>query len=254
MKTLGFILTRHVTSRCIRANRYWKEAIRCIRRFYPDNMIMIIDDGSEKECITMDGMDAAMLLNCMFIRTEIPGAGEMLPYYYMNKYRLFETAVILHDSVFLQKPLEEAIVETRTAIFLWHFTRHQYDIASIETGMMIRALHNHESLVNFYYKKHLWMGCFGVQSVITQSFLNRLEEKYNFLALVHQVHNRTERSCMERVVACIMTYEEPMLFAEPSVYGDIYEYTRWGYSIEEYLRDGENGTLSLPAVKVWSSR
>jgi len=253
MKTLGFILTRHVTSKCIGANKYWKEAIRCIRRFYPDNMIIIIDDGSQKECITMEGVNAAMLMNCMFIQAEIQGAGELLPYYYMNKYRLFETAVILHDSVFFQKPLEDTVLETTTAIFLWHFTRHHYDIASIETRM-IRSLHNHESILNFYHKKHLWMGCFGVQCVITQSFLNRLEEKYNFLALVHQVRDRTDRSCMERVVACIMTYEEPMLFVEPSLCGDIYEYTRWGYSFDEYLCDREKNTLSLPIIKVWSSR
>ena len=40
----GFIITRHVNSE--KTNKYWNNAIICIRTFYPQKKIVIIDDNS----------------------------------------------------------------------------------------------------------------------------------------------------------------------------------------------------------------
>ena len=40
-------MTRHVNS--VKTNKYWNNSIRCIRRFYPQKKIIIIDDNSNPE-------------------------------------------------------------------------------------------------------------------------------------------------------------------------------------------------------------
>lgn len=44
---LGFIVLRHVNS--ARTNGYWIECCRRIRRHYPTNKILVIDDDSDRE-------------------------------------------------------------------------------------------------------------------------------------------------------------------------------------------------------------
>ena len=46
MTTFGFIITRHVNSE--NTNRYWNHSIKLLRRLYPNNKIIIIDDNSDK--------------------------------------------------------------------------------------------------------------------------------------------------------------------------------------------------------------
>lgn len=41
------------------------------------------------------------------LSTYLNQAGEMLAYYYFHKYRLFEKAIVIHDSVVIQAKLEE---------------------------------------------------------------------------------------------------------------------------------------------------
>ena len=44
MSSLGFIILRHVNSEL--TNKYWVNCYNCIRRHYPENKILIIDDNS----------------------------------------------------------------------------------------------------------------------------------------------------------------------------------------------------------------
>ncbi len=41
----GFIILRHVNNEL--TNQYWIKSIHCIRQFYPENHILIIDDNSD---------------------------------------------------------------------------------------------------------------------------------------------------------------------------------------------------------------
>ena len=79
-KSLGFIILRCITNSL--TNEYWKECYRCIRNFYPNNRILIIDDNSNKQYVTND-----KLHNTMIIESEFPKRGEFLPYYYYLRTR-----------------------------------------------------------------------------------------------------------------------------------------------------------------------
>ena len=77
----GFIMTRHVNSE--KTNNYWNNSIRCIRRFYPDTKIIIIDDNSNYEFVKAD----YEYKNIEIIQSEYKGRGELLPYFYFYKNR-----------------------------------------------------------------------------------------------------------------------------------------------------------------------
>jgi hypothetical protein len=44
MPEVGFIVLRHVNNKL--SNQYWIHCIQCIRKFYSENKILIIDDNS----------------------------------------------------------------------------------------------------------------------------------------------------------------------------------------------------------------
>ena len=75
VKTVGFIMLRHVNDP--NANRLWMHCYDCIRKFYPENHILIIDDNSKPEYILSKKLYKTLLLN-----SEFPQRGEVLPYYY----------------------------------------------------------------------------------------------------------------------------------------------------------------------------
>ena len=106
---IGFIILRYVMSE--KTNMLWQECYKCIRKFY-DNPIVIIDDNSDSKFLT-----TLEMTNVTIIQSEYPKRGELLPYYYFLKEAWFDTAVILHDSVFIQAPIKF----DKPNFFLWHF-------------------------------------------------------------------------------------------------------------------------------------
>jgi hypothetical protein len=93
-KTFGFIILRHVKDDI--TNTYWLRCYNCIRKYYPENMIIIIDDNSNYDYIT--NID---LYKTKIIKSEYHGRGELLPYYYYLHNKFFDKAIILHDSMFI---------------------------------------------------------------------------------------------------------------------------------------------------------
>ena len=60
MATIGFILIRHINSN--ETNEYWKESYTCIRKFYPLNEIVIIDNDSNYQFVTtMDTVNTTII-------------------------------------------------------------------------------------------------------------------------------------------------------------------------------------------------
>ena len=95
MDNFGFIITRHVNSE--KTNKYWNHCVKCLKRFYPQKKIVIIDDNSNPVYLKRE-FDYT---NILVINSEFKGRGEILPYYYYLKNKFFKNAVIIHDSVFL---------------------------------------------------------------------------------------------------------------------------------------------------------
>jgi len=259
----GFIFTRHINSS--ETNEYWKECIRCIRKHYKDNIIMIIDDNSSVEHITNDNVD---LKNCFIIQSEYPKRGEILAYYYFYKYKLFDKAVIIHDSIFLQQDISQQINDVSNVKFLWDF-KNKHDDNLLKELFLISNLKNDKfenndnlsTLTNLYLQKEKWLGCFGVMSVITYQFLNTLVEKYDIFNLLSVVETREDRCSLERVFA-IVCYVNNNYFIDssPSIFGEIVDYRFLGmpfhYTYRNYFSDKK--IFDIPKiskiVKVWSGR
>ena len=243
--SLGFIMVRHVNSPS--TNEYWIEAYRSIRRFYPNEWVLIVDDNSIQSLVTCNFTP----YKCKVIKSEFPQSGELLGYYYFYKTRMFSQAVILHDSVFLQERLP---VVKKPVSFLWHFA---YPPAyPKEEKQFVRKLRHHHSLLHLYEKKNKWFGCFGVQSVIRLDYLDFLETKYGlFKLLLPFIKNRFDRQCIERVFALVCSVECSYLLETPSLFGNIHTYPiKWGFTLDDMKNKPKSLVFHVPAIKVWTGR
>ena len=89
----GFIILRHVNS--AQTNNYWITCYDKIREFYPNTKILLIDDNSNYEYVSKD--KEATLTHTTIINSEFKGRGEILPYYYYMRNKLFDIAVVIQD-------------------------------------------------------------------------------------------------------------------------------------------------------------
>jgi hypothetical protein len=242
---IGFIIIRHVNSD--KTNLLWQECYKCIRKFY-SNKIIIIDDNSDVTFLT-----TLEMVDTEIIKSEFPKRAELLPYYYFLKYAWFDTAVILHDSVFIQRPIKF----NKMNIFLWHFTTHDWDNIDGERQTIAR-LTNNEALLDLYNFKEKWFGCFGVMSVITYDMIHQINSKYNFFNLINFIKTRPQRMMLERMFAVILWNEAKLDKTNCSYFGNIQTYCKWGfnekYTMVEYTADKLEGKITLPIVKLWSGR
>jgi len=248
MSSLGFILLRHVNSK--KTDKYWQYSWKCIRKFYPENKIVIIDDNSNKTYLTDT---RGTLFNTIIINSTYKKRGELLPYYYFLKYKFFNRAVIIHDSVFIQKYIDFGNENK----FLWHF-EHTWDKPRNEKQLLFN-LDKCDLLNNFHDSKKLWKGCFGVMSVISYDLLNSMNEKYNMMELLNHIKTREHRMSFERVFAIMFTIEND--WKASSIFGNIIEYSQKqknitinkGLTDEEFEKLKETPT-DLSILKIWSGR
>ena len=239
--SVGFIILRHVNSAL--TNLYWIESYNCIRQNYPENKIVIIDDNSNYDFIT-----DISTTNTIIVNSEFKGRGELLPYYYYSKNKWFDTAIVIHDSVFIKKLLDIDIDNYR---LLWEF-EHDWDQLEDETRLL-NALTNNSDLLDFHKNKHLWKGCFGCMSVVKYNYVKTLDDKYTFSNLLDIVLTRYNRCSFERVFACMLQAngKENRL----SLFGNIHRYCNWGYSYKNYIDNNRTyNNRDLPIVKVWTGR
>lgn len=244
--SFGFVISRHVNNKL--SNFYWKECYTCIRKFY-DNPILIIDDSSNKEFLT----ENIVLTNCTVIYdTANKGAGELLPYYYFHKLKPFETAVIIHDNVFLQAKIDftNANGMQDPVRFMWTFSKNYDHDVIHHIKNLCSSLTDSAELLSLFDKKDKWTGCYGVMSVIQWDFLNKIDIRHNFFEnMLKQKWHRNLRSSLERVLGLVAYYNEPKI--KNSIFGDIHAYIKWGTTFNEYLTQDHR---KYPIVKVWASR
>ena len=250
----GFIITRHVNS--VKTNKYWNHCIKLIRTFYPLRKIVIIDDNSNYEYVNSE----FNYKNIEIIQSEFPGRGELLPYYYFLKYKFFENAVIIHDSVFFHKRIHFEKFNGINVLPFWFFHSDKENIDN--TKRIAKNLKNNILIDNKVSKEFnvlgmntdKWYGCFGVQSYINLGFLEQIEIKYGITNLVSAVKCRADRCCLERIFGTIFFTESPKLLKLKSLLGDIMKYQKWGYSYDEYMVSLKKGTKPKAIVKVWTGR
>jgi len=255
----GFVIVRHVNSAV--TNQYWQHNVARIRQFYSDP-IVIIDDNSNPEFLDSAAETA---LGCTVIPSEFPGKGEILGFYYLYTRRLFERALIFHDSCFFHAKIDfDAFTEP--CRFLWDFPGgfHEYD--SVEG---LNYFTQYDPLADtFHNKKDTIRGCFGSQALVTWDFLKKMDDEYGFFNIINYVKNRHERYNIERLFglvaihALIYCYDyPPTVWQDISILGDITQYPRWGMSWETYqsylssgydFRDQHDSPARM--IKVFSGR
>jgi hypothetical protein len=190
------------------------------------------------------------LTNTFLITSEFPQCGELLAYYYYHKYPLFEKAVIIHDSTFINKFIPEFYV-TKDVQFLWDFEHHWDNVE--EEMKCIYQLDNYGELTDIYNDKSNWKGCFGVQSVITYEFLDKIQKKHNILRLTEKIKCRNDRYHIERVFGLVCCRHS--VNALKSLLGNIHAYQRWGYTFDEYKADkNTEKNKHCSVVKTWAER
>ena len=234
MDDLGFIILRHVNNKI--TNRYWIRCYECIRFYYPENSIIIVDDNSDYNFITKKD-----LYKTTIIDSEYPKRGELLPYYYYLHNRLFDVAVILHDSVFINKYIDMSVDKYK---ILWGFN-HNWDHTADELNMI--NVFNDLELTQFYKNKHLWKGCYGGMSIIKYDYLSYINNKYDISKLLNLVLNRYNRESFERVIGCILQKHGE----HKSLLGDINKYCPWGLSFNDINKEKYK---DLPLLKCWTGR
>ena len=237
---VGFIMLRHVNNE--ETNQYWIHCYNCIRKYYPENKILIIDDNSNYKFVTNE-----KLYETHIIKSEYPKRGELLPYYYYLHNKLFDSAIIIHDSVFINKYIDLSVKKYK---ILWTF-EHKWDQTQDETRII--NVFNDSELKQFYEKKNLWKGCFGGMSIITHDYLTFINDKYDISKLLDCILNRYNRMSFERVIACLLQKNGD----KETLFGDIFKYV----GIKE--KDNKPNKLGfkdkdkyshLPFIKIWSGR
>jgi len=237
-KDIGFIVLRHVNSK--ETNLYWQESYDCIRKFYPESKIVIIDDNSDPNYVT-----ERVLYKTDIIQSEFPGRGELLPYYYYARHNWFPTAVVLHDGVFINKHIDFKVNKYK---IIWEFN-HYWDKPKNEIRL-IKALKNHDDLLELHADKSAWKGCFGAMSVITHEFVKMLDDKYDLARLLPLITTRKNRQTFERVFACLLqaNHKKEVLM------GFVLKTTKWGYPFYKYIKEYDNEYMKSPLIKVWTGR
>jgi len=230
--TIGFIILRHVNNET--TNLYWQMSYDKVRQFYPENDIIIIDDNSNYQYVSKK-----TLYKVTIIQSEHHGRGELLPYYYYLRNKLFDIAFIIHDSVFVQSHMDLHVDKYKIT---WGF-QHDWDQIEDETKMI--KLFNDTNLLNFYENKSLWVGCFGGMTTITHDFLTHVNNKYNLGLLLDVVRTRYNRCSFERVIACLLQIEAP----QTTRLGNIHNYMPFHLTYNMRHR-----FTYLPLLKVWTGR
>jgi hypothetical protein len=248
-KSYVFVILRHL--RNTRDNDLWISSYNSIRKYYT-NRIVIIDDNSSIN--TVNGK----LLNAEVIKSELNGAGEILPYYYFLKYKWADRMIFLHDSMFINRPFRNNELEGEIK-FHWFFTSNGFDDYRKITNY-ISLLKNNKDLSAFAADPDTkWQGCFGGGAIVDLSTIQYLEEEYSiFTNLSLTIKTRKDRETFERMLGIVLYYEGIVDDNNCSNFGNIIGYPG---AFESENNNMETATHILrqkgydtAIIKVWRGR
>jgi hypothetical protein len=248
-KTFVFVILRNI--QVTRDNDLWITSYNSIRKYY-SNKIIIIDDNSTIN--TVNGK----LINTETIKSEINGAGEILPYFYFNQYKWADYMIFLHDSMFLNRMFTEEELQ-KPISFHWYFnTKGVVDMKRIST--FISLLENNEGLMEYTVNPmSQWKGCFGGTTIIHKDVIEQLEDKYGlFSKLALTIRTRKDRETFERVFGLIVFYEN-LVSDDCANFGDIMKYpgafeTYNNTSIQSLSDTLASHSRDYALIKVWRGR
>eukprot|EP00798_Chlamydomonas_sp_ICE-L_P026468 gene26468-biopygen11412 len=245
---------------------YWHTCVHRIRSVHPTMPVVIVDDHSDPDmraaCIPIEGT----IPHLTVIESDLQaGAGEIIPLYYMFTKRLFETALVIHDAMFLNQPIPESIaLHTPGFRFLWHFSSNfRHEEATMQT-MGALSSETQKEIMRVYNNGGEWLGCFGTAMYVTLDALDSIETRFSGITkLAATVNTRSMRSGLERVIPLMLMIINDDKSSTTGVYskcgysvfGDIFLNHPMPFKLtfENYMQN--TGTFkNRPVVKVWSER
>jgi len=249
-KSYVFVILRHL--RRPQDNDLWINSYNSIRRYYT-NKIIIIDDNSTIN--TVNGK----LYETEIIQSKLPGAGEILPYYYFLENKWADTMIFLHDSMFIQRPFKD--YELNHAVrFHWYFTSNGFDDQRKITNFL-SLLQNNKEVIEFYQdSSNIWKGCSGGASIIDYATLLALENKYNLFSILSMsIKSRKDRESFERILGIVLFYEGLLNNdSNLSNFGDILQYPgafeSENNTYETALHIAKQRGYDSAILKVWRGR
>jgi hypothetical protein len=242
----GFIITRHVNSE--KTNKYWNINVKLLNRFYPNKLIVIIDDNSNKNFLK----PIFQLKNVLIIQSNYPKRGELLPYIYFIYNKWFEKAVIIHDGVFFHRRIPFEKIKS-PAIPLWHFNNY-FTRINLPNILKTANYLKYSKFIKYHLSNNtIYNGCFGVQSVIKHKFLVYLNNKYKLQNLIHGINSREERCSLERIMGLLFFLETKI---RTSVLGSIFKqrFEANYYTFDNYINDVKRKRIPSYVIKVFTGR
>ena len=235
--------------------KYWKYNYELIRNLYKKVKIIIIDDNSNPEFIKDDNL----YRDIEFIYTKgtnMVARGELLPIYYHYYNNKTPYALMIHDSVFIHKPIHEYIYKD-DFISLWDFNSiNYYQLLEKRTNELMTVVNKSSKLADIWKCRLLWEGVFGTMGIVSYEYLHKLHKEFNFGMLYNEINNRTDRMVLERLMAifyfCIHNKTPNSILGNIHIFNENALGKLWDLSWEEYMND-ENLKNNM-IVKVWTVR
>lgn len=229
-------------------NMLWQRCYRSVREFYPHEKIVILDDNSKVNFPDLP-------LDVTYVKSEFPGAGELLPYYYFLQHHWADKMIFLHDSMLLSRPFQLHELDNPIK-FHWYFENHAYD-DNAAINYLLSHLKDAQELIHYNMNyKDQWYGCFGVTSIIDLKVLKKIERKYAFTeSLKGVVHNRDHRMALERVFGIMLFKDQIVNISNCANFGSIF---RHPYSASLQINDAKveeiKRVYNSAIIKTWQSR
>ena len=248
MVPLAFVILRHVG--CGEQNIYWNIAYKCIRGFYPETPIVIIDDHS---LATPKFLGEYLYKTSVIQSTLPPNRGELLPYYYLYTRRFAQNAVFIHDTVFLNSRLEPRHLFTRSYHFLWSIRENPDHTAGFieRRAAILSRLDNRNEIRRFYADSSNFDVCFGGMVMINVDFLTQLFARNNHLqVLVDEVNSRKARQVFEVVIGLLLCMQK----RTEILYGDVCVDQDWSQTLKDCTEHLMSGNKRRTWYKVWLGR
>lgn len=250
--SVGFVILRCVRKPAVAA--YYKHSYACIRKHYPDTPILIVDDHSLPSLIDAK-FDLAMEHTTIIHSKFPPGCGEALPYYYYLQHHEFDMAIILHDSVFVNRPLN-FLGNVKNFKILWSI-RKKFGWQPRDQKRIISSLDKSNGLLHFHdHQYQHWDAAFGGMCVVTHRYLHTIHKEHDLDKLVRSVSTRYQRMSFERVIGCILCFhcqDKAKHKNDHVCLGVIGNYCKWNIKYNS-IQMKQYAASELPLIKVWSGR
>jgi len=262
---------------CKISNNFWMHSYDCIRKLYPEVLIVIVDDMSPWRT---DLKKPPERDNYKIIYSEKKG-GELLPYHILHQHQFAKKAIIIQDSVFLQKKIPHSLISgCDTSLPLWVFRQYcagcdgedgPPSVQEKNIIEMINGFDKESKLISFFSKKKLWKPYFGGMSIIALDFLNNILKQDNFINYFMEQwkadpsnFNRKNRLYIETVIGLVLSFYGGQKL---TVYGEItgpegsHGWFPWpekgkslcgrfGQKYTDYLKNNNK----KPIEKIWACR